>query len=437
LWDLGLYGGQEGIDFVIEACRSEVSAELVQWALEILEGRGTDAEVSSVWKSASQEVWTRLASHHKITHTSGDFRRRLLEEKKKLAAVSANTEKLSLLLELAEAEEYEDPAEIINLALAIKQQNLLNEYSMLARVSVLYPEDLSRVLIERVLRGEALPHGAGRFIRVGSSEQQGALLAIATTGISGHDGRAKEVASRALNVESAQSLIADLFTVLDELHATTETKVNLLSHRHHAITESLFCLHPDVLVPSLLGAPAEEPRHISGLAEMVFRWRSNDRDEKLAIDKVNGEHLYPVIDQWVERLVGNPNTGTRELSNVATAIKRIALPNLLPSLTRLLDAELEAMNQERIGQRKEGKLITGDRIYTSVYRHAFEVFEGGEVRDLLVKYIGNPDFEIEAATVLRRLGADGRIARPLETPAWINYRDISIGEVAARIEKNR
>ncbi len=422
LWDLGLYGGQEGIDFVVETCRSEASAELVQWALEILEGHATDTEFSSVWKSASQEVWARLASQHEITHTSGDFKRRLLEEKRKLAAASTDSEKLTLLLELAEAEEYEDPQEVINLALAIKQQNALNGHLALTRVSVLYPNQLSRVLIEYVVRGEALPPGTGRMVKVGSAEQQVALLAIATDFC--HDERSREIASRALNQESAQSLIADLFTVLDELHAAKETEPNL-SSRYQAVTEALYCLHPEVLVPSLLGARAEEPRHISGLAEMVFRWRSDDRNETLPIDQASGEHLCRVIDQWVEGLVGNPNSKRRELSNVATAIKRVALPNLLPSLTRLLDAELGVRNRE-LDEHKGGNRIPGDGIYTSIHRQAFEVFEGGAARDLLVKYIGNPDFEIEAATVLRRFGADGRIARPMETPAWTNYKEVSV-----------
>ena len=94
LWDLTLYGGQEGIDFVVEMCRSESSAEAVQSVLDILEFGGAETEFSALLQTASSEVWARLAARHQLSDMKGDFRSRLLEEKKKFAAASCNRQAL-------------------------------------------------------------------------------------------------------------------------------------------------------------------------------------------------------------------------------------------------------------------------------------------------------------------------------------------------------
>jgi hypothetical protein len=435
LWDLALHGGQDGIDFVVKACRSEVSAEVVQWALEILEGDGTDAEFSSVWQTASAEVWARLALNHGLSHTSGDFRSRLVEEKKKLAAASPDTEKLRLLLELAEVKEFDDPEEVVSLALAVKQQDYQAENTTFSRLSSLYPEHLSRAIIERLVLGESFPPSAGRLVGVGSPEQQQSLREIAL-GISTRDGRGKEIAGRALNIESAQSLIGELFTVLDQLHNGDETNAKPLRQRYQAITDALNVLHHEIFVPSLLGAHAEEPRHISALAELLFRWRSDDRDDALPIDDVSAERLSRAIAEWVERIVSHPEAKRYELSYVATAIKRVARPSLLPCLKRLFEAELLAWHRdraEREQQQKGGRRIMGANMsYAPIYRQAFEAFEGKEVRDLLLGYIGNPYFEAEAAIALRRYGTDGRIPSPAETIGWPKYGEVSAARLRRR-----
>jgi hypothetical protein len=432
LWDLALYGDQSGIDFVVEACRSEASAEVFQTALEILEDRGTEAELSSLWQRALPEVWARLALHHPLSHAGGEFRSRLLQEKKTLAALSPDAQKLLLLLELTEAREYDNPEEVVGLALTIKQQDYHVEHLTLSRVALLYPEHLSRDIIERLVREDSLPPSSGRYVGVGSPEQQEALRAIAL-GTSIRDGRGKEIAGHALNLETARSLIAELFSVQDELHANGGTNTESLRQKYQAITDALNVLHHEVFVPSLLAARAEQPRHISGLAELLFRWRSDDRDDALPIDDASGEQLCRVIDEWVGRIIGHPETRRYELSNVASAIRRVARPILLLPLKDLFDADLAAWHRDQAEierQPKTGRGIQrGNVIYTSIYRQAFEAFEGDGVRDILLGYIGNPDFEAEAAIALRRHGTGDRIPPPAETMGWPKYEQVSIARL--------
>jgi hypothetical protein len=60
LWDLTLYGGQEGIDFAVEMCRAESSAEVVHSVVEMLEFGSVETEFSTLLQTASPEVWLGL-----------------------------------------------------------------------------------------------------------------------------------------------------------------------------------------------------------------------------------------------------------------------------------------------------------------------------------------------------------------------------------------
>jgi hypothetical protein len=360
----------------------------------------------------------------------GDFRS-LLEEKKKLAAASSGIDRLYTLLELTEEREYDNPEEIVGLALEVKRNDYHAEYETFARLASLYPDQLSRAVIERLVRGESLSPIATRFVRIGSSEQQQSLRAIALGAVAS-EGRAKETAGRALNVESVQSLIGDLFATLDELQAESARDAEPSRQRHRAITDALNVAHHEVLVPSLLAADAKTPRHIAALAELLFRLRSDDRNESLAINEATCAQLCSAIDQWVGRIIGHPETSRHELANLATAIKRIAQPCLLSSLKRLFHAELEAWHRDRVELdrlRRERRPTTVNMSYTPIYRQAFEAFDGEPVRDFLLGQIGNPDFEVEAAFALRRCGTNNQIPSPAKAIGWPKYDRVSLARV--------
>jgi hypothetical protein len=195
---------------------------------------------------------------------------------------------------------------------------------MLSRVAALYPDQFSRVIIERLVRGEPVAPTAAHFVKIGSMEQQETLLGIAL-GELPRDGRAKELAGRALNQESAHSLIRRLIAVLDEPKTCDRMAMQTLGQKHQAITDALNVLHHDVLVPALLAAPAEQPRHMATLAELLYRWRSDDREhDPLVADDVQTDRLCQVLTDWVERLIHHRETNRHDLMQVAAAIKRVA-----------------------------------------------------------------------------------------------------------------
>ena len=269
-------------------------------------------------------------------------------------------------------------------------------------------------------------------MRISSSEQQKSLRAIAL-GAMASDGRAKETAGRALNVESVQTLIGDLFSTLDWLQAKSAGDSEPFRQRYDAIADALHFAHPDVLVPSLLAAEGETPRHIAALAELLFRWRSDDKNESLAVNEATCAQLCSAINQWVRRIVGHPETRRHELANLATAIKCIAQPSLLSSLKRLFEAELQAWRRDRFDLDRllrERRPTTGMNMsYTPIYRQAFEAFDGEPVRDFLLGQIGNPHFEVEAAFALRRYGTNDQIPSPAEAIGRPKYDRVSLARV--------
>ncbi len=123
-----------------------------------------------------------------------------------------------------------------------------------------------------------------------------------------------------------------------------------------------------------------------------------------------------------------PNKKPATSSKLATAIKRIAAPELLPTLNRLLDADLAGWRREQAEQERlriEGRHTVRVNIgYTLVYQQAIEAFQGDAVRDLLLTYIGNPDFEVAAAFALRQHGTSGRISSPAESIGRPKYEEV-------------
>jgi nucleotide-binding universal stress UspA family protein len=428
LWDLTLYGGEDGIEFALEACRSEPSVEVVHTVLELMDDRATESEFSTLWKNASIEVWALLASRWPLSYAVGDFRQRLLQEKKKFVAQISGVEKLHLLMELSEAGEYDNPEELVRFSLETTYADYHVEHAVLSKLAKLCPEALSRHIVQRLLEAKPLPLNVSRFVGVGTPEQQEDLRAVALV-TSIREGRGKEIAARALNSESANILIAELFSVTDSIHAKDGGRSAQLGQQHQTISDALNMLRLEVLVPSLIAARAEQPRHIADLAGLLVRWRSDDWGEALPIDSSNIELLSGSIQDWVGKAIDHPETQRHELSTIVSAIKRVG-HNLLPSLKRLLDAEIEAWRRDQAEserRRKNGEhLRRANTIYTSIYRQAFEAFEGDAVRDVLLEYVGNPEFEVEAAFALRQYGTGDKLPSPAETMGFPKYEKVTL-----------
>ncbi len=428
LWDLVHYGSQEGVEFALDACRGEPSAEVVESVMEMFDFDGAGPELAALLKNATPDVWQLLAHRRSLVDAASDFRGRLIEEKKKLATAATGGKKLHFLLELSEQGEYDNPEELIALALKVEAWDFHTENSIFARLAELDADRLSCSIVERLLSGNALPNAAGRFVGIAAPDQQQKLQDLAL-GVCAGPGRAKEIAARALDTDTASSLLRDLFAVLDDIAAAGRAASSNLLKRYNAITDALYLVQPSVLISILLASDPRNPRHIAASADLIFRWRSNDRDAgALPVDDATVDKLSQAVAQWVGIAIANPATQRQEMANLATAIKRLASPSLLLPLFRLLDADLERWRQERAEvdqQRREGRMTNMINVgYTSIYRQAIEAFHGDAVRDMLLVYMGNPAFQVDAAFALRQYGTAARIPSPAEDVGRPKYEQV-------------
>jgi hypothetical protein len=428
LWDLALYGGQEGIEFTLDACRGEPSAEVVASVIEVLDFEGAGPEFTALLEIASPEVWQLLARRRPLVDADGDFRARLLDEKRKLAADSPGGDKLHLLLELTEAGEYDDPAELIGLGMDLNASDFHTISPIFSRLAALDADLLSRSIVKRLLNGDSLPNTAVDFAGIADTSHQQELRDLAL-GLRPGAGLAKEIAARALNGGTAAALLQDLFTLLDDIAAAGQGASNDLRERYKAITNALYLVQPSVLISLLLTSDTQKPRHIAALAELLFRWRGTDRDNTaLPIEDATLERLGQAVTRWADTAIADLAVLRRELCDIATAIRRLASPGLLPTIKRLLDADLEYWRQECAiaeEQRKHGRFATNVNVsYSPIYRQAIEAFQGVEARDLLLAYIGDPYFEVDAAFALRQYGTSSRIPSAAEGIGRPKYEQV-------------
>ena len=95
--------------------------------------------------------------------------------------------------------------------------------------------------------------------------------------------------------------------MLDGFASNPGNPTNELRQEYQRLTAPLHLLHSTVLVPSLVASDTSQPRYIAALAELLFRWRSDDRGtEALPVDEAARGALVRALDEWTRPIVGNP-----------------------------------------------------------------------------------------------------------------------------------
>ncbi|MCB1526953.1 MAG: hypothetical protein KDJ45_04530 [Hyphomicrobiaceae bacterium] len=450
LWDVAS-SGTDGIEFAIEALAHEHSAQVATSALEILEYRATDTELANVLDPASDELWQSLAERRRLEDFPENFRPKLAEQKAKLLArLPVGVQRTRLLAELGQVDDDAMIQQAIDLVLSSKYDDYRAEEHALEEIAATAPEKLSGTIIGRLIGGQTLSYAAGRFARASEASDQDAVRGIACEpGAQNH--HRSEAAARLLTDPSVKKVVEEFLRLCGELHGKAWGESTQLRERRNACADALHHVPFEFLVRAILAQPVTAAYDIAALAELIFRWRDDDRDRKgLPLKEPLATELSQQVRDWISRLVALPDVKRHELCNLAPLIKALARPELLPSLKELLDKDLALWRAQRKeaeiawSQGKRDRTSEASMSYVEIYRGAFEAFEGTEARQVLLGLLDNPDFTTQAAFALLKYDravprssndSSGRAQYERATAARLARitRPMSEGEVAKAI----
>ena len=406
LWDVAS-SGTEGIEFAVQALSQEHSVDVATSVLEILEYRATDTELASVLDSATDDLWQSLAKQRRLDDYPEKFQSRLIDAKTRLLAqLQVGVDRTRLLAELGRSDDDAKVQQAIDLALTSKYDDYRAEEHALEGIAATAPEMLSATVIARVIASQSISYTAGRFARATEAKDQQALKAIACTP-GPEDHHRTEVAARLLTQQSVKNLVEDFLRLCGELRGRAWGECKDIRDQRNACAEALHHVSLESLVRAILAQSVTTADEIAALAELIFRWRTSDRENDcLPLGDPLLTALSERVRDWVTHLIRLPEVKRHHLSELACTIKIIARPELLSSVRALLDEDLrlwQTQREEAMIARAEGRVDRSSEAsmsYVEMYRQALEAFDGEEARDVLLSLLDHPDFATQAAFAL-------------------------------------
>ena len=154
----------------------------------------------------------------------------------------------------------------------------------------------------------------------------------------------------------------------------------------------------------------DDPLQIALLADLLDRHGKGGGQEPLQLDGELKEQMIAAVGRWAEILLASPTASRAQLAEVARVIGRLAAPELLPVLHRMLAADLKRWRRARdefFAARNRGMNIPPppdvSHSWTLQYRRAFAAIGGDEVVELMKSFLPDTDFGFDAACVLKEI----------------------------------
>jgi hypothetical protein len=418
LWDFVSFGGQEGIEFAIEAAKVEKEPKIVADIVRNLEFSASDDETDDLLKQLSADAWIAISETCRIAEFRGEYRAKIIELKSRRASKAEGLERYHLLRELAEAGEAVDGGELVQIVLASQFKDAHLEYSALEFLNEKFPELLKEGIGKRVANGERIPMYAERFAGPPAHALQ---LGVLERAMSGEMQRPFDIVAtaRSLDQSSVEAVLAAYCEMQNDVRGEATPERQTAYGRRSKLLNILNSARIEFVVKAAIARNVLTAGDVSDISEIIYRWQDEERDRNtLDLEGSLGNALLKAIEKWGEILLKDSQRSRDQASNLVSAVKRIAKQELFPLFTKLLNFELaesEVDRKYREEWRKTGKkpqpirAMTG---YAPIYRQALAGFEGDEVRDYLVCLLDDSTFGIDAAFELRRFGTKRELDKP-------------------------
>ncbi len=397
--------GMDGIALATRIAKSDASPKVKFSVIESLQFRRADRFVAEVLSTAPDEVWNLLARKGYVGEIADpNAAARLVRERQHYIETETNImTKLDVLLNTGPSGMTlgREVAELIEDAdFPAKDQHA---GWIIHRASKLYPDELTSALLHRLEAGREIPFRTENLLQAaGITVDEGPVVDVVLQPASSP--KVAEAAVCIVGPKTVGRLIDMLIAIDAEVRALK--RANAAKHEEHRRLSAWICrTNVTAFIEALLSRSSTVvPGEISLLADLFAR-RGKDYDQPAPpLDEEPREQMIAAVDRWAESLLASPEATTDQFAKLVGAIERLAAPQLLPALERLLAEDLSRW------RRKQGQHVArGRRRHLESYlmhswfhyRRAFAVIDDCRVVEAMKRYLPDFDFGFAAACVLR------------------------------------
>lgn len=422
LSEIILNGGIAGIDFASQVAQADPSATVRTAVIESLLFRRAVRQAELVLSKSSDEVWRQLArkefaadelvdpvtvsrlrlEHQKLVDADTNLARRLRAE---VTVGQRSTDRAARVRALIESADFQTTGQDAGWELQEARQ--------------LYPQEVQSALISRLERGLPMPYrAADLLIGLEVPVESESIKKIVLEGSA--DKHAAVAAACLVGSDTVGRLIDSLLAIRKQLVVEPERSDKALTDESWRLSGLIATSNPESFANAVLARAAiGDTADIARLADLVAR-HGKDRERPVqAYQPETHAKLIAAIQHWGEILLASTSSRRYELAEVAQAIGRLAAPELMPILKRLLAEDLSRWRKAReefTSAHAAGRHLDNDArmAWTLQYRRAFVSVGDSSAIDAMKGYLldeGHGGFGVDAAYVMYEIWArDNRTA---------------------------
>jgi hypothetical protein len=445
--EIAMESGPDGIELAAQLAQADAASRVKVSTVEALQFRRADRLVADILRTSPDDVWVKLA-HDGYAGEVADpsVAKRLRDEQKKL--IDGATDPVSKIRELLKGAR-NGTAVGSEIAIQIEDTMFLaNDQQagwVLAEAYKLYPKEVAKALVNRLESGLEIPFRSEELVQATEiTIDDGPLTKLVL-----RPETAQRLAMHACGILGPKTVgrLIDAFIGSDaEIKAAGTQITEPTRERYHHLMDRISATRATAFLTAVLErSGTDKPEEIGLLAELISRHGKRDEGSRLQIPDQLRQDLIAVVGKWGEILMSSPSSTRSELANVARVVERLAAPELVPVLARMLIDELARWRKTReefLASLKQGVRLSTDAqmCYKLQYSRAFAAIGGDAVTELMKSYLpdfGFYGFGVDAAGVLKEVW-DRQQQKTTERPfaSWPDFSAVKARRIARKRQSN-
>lgn len=405
LAEIAMESGVDGINFVTNLAKSETSNKVQFAVVEALLFRRAERFATIIIKAAKEGFWCMLArSNYANEIADVEIVERWKQEHQTYITEETNVlTKLSLLLNIGEVSPYignQVEKLIVSDEFPIKENDA---YWTLVKAKDQYPQETTRAILHRIETASEIPFRSTDLLKGPAFVEDGVIIGMIVD--TAQENCLVDAATALAGPNTVAILITKLLALDKKIQEMNGSIDETTRDEYWRIIYRICHCQPAAFLPPLQHySNTNDSRIIALLADILARHAQKNKAELLNMDEGFQEALTKTINQWVETLQSTP-TSRGQLSEVVRVISLFPKPEFFDGLQSFLTEELSQWKRakyEVVTNTRKGHYSQGaSTCYTHIYKDAFSAIGGDKVAQLMIKYLPDLDFGIEAAYVLK------------------------------------
>lgn len=402
-------GDMDGIELAAKLAQADPSPEVQVSVIEGLWFRRANRLVTEVLRTAPDKVWQLLARKgfaEEIADPAATARLRR-EWQYYIESQTDSESKLRALLYSGPPRGDLGPEVRALIEAADFPARDEHALSLIYEAHKHFPDEVLSALIHRLEEGREIPFQSENLFKdTGILIDKGPLADLVIQ--PGSPGRVAEAALSIIGPKTVNMLIDSFFGIDEKLKALKGPVDEPTREEYYRLKNWISKTDLTSFIQAVLSrSVTDDPFQIALLSDLLDRHGKGGDQEPLLISDELREQMIATVGRWAEILLTLSAASRFQFAEVARAIGRLAAPELVSALHRMLTEDLRRWRRarEEFFAARRNIPIPPDVSHSNVfqYRRAFAAIGSDEVVELMKTYLPDANFGFDAACVLKAI----------------------------------